>query len=184
MEDEKLVELALDGDDEALRTLHDRYVQPLFHYVYVQTGNHHDTEELIQDIFYKMAKSLAEFQGKSSFKTWVFAISRNVVIDYHRKQKKHKVTTSMPQSSLESFTEIVQSVEEQVIQSGQTDYLLQTMNQLPSDYQTVLHLRFVEGFSVKETAEIMSKTTFSVKSLQHRARKRMVSLIRTEVGEG
>lgn len=184
MEDEKLVKLALDGDDDALRTLHDRYVQPMFHYVYVQTGNHHDSEELIQDIFFKMARNLAKFQGNSSFKTWIFAISRNVVIDFHRKQKKHKSTTSVPQSTLEAFTEKVHSAEDQVIQKGLKKYLLQTMDQLPTDYQTVLHLRFVEEFSVKETAEIMSKTTFSVKSLQHRARKRMVSLIRNEVGEG
>ncbi|WP_280769596.1 RNA polymerase sigma factor [Salipaludibacillus daqingensis] len=184
MEDEKLVELALDGDDEALRTLHGRYVQPLFHYVYVQAGNHHDAEELIQDIFFKMAKNLARFQGKSSFKTWIFAISRNVVIDYHRKQKKHKATTFMPHSTLEAFTEKVHSAEEEVLDKGLKNYLLQTMNQLPTDYQAVLHLRFVEEFSVKETAEIMKKTTFSVKALQNRARKKMMSLIREEVGEG
>jgi len=183
MDDESLVELALDGDDEALRISHDRYVQPLFHYAYVQTGNHHDAEEIIQDIFYKMAKSLADFQGKSSFKTWIFAISRNVTIDYHRKQKKHKKSVAMPGKSLEPFTAPVKSAEDEVFQIGLKDDIFAALKQLPSDDQAVLQLRLIEGFSIKETAEIMSKTRFSVKSLQLRAKKKMIALMGRKVNE-
>lgn len=182
MEDEQLVESALDGDDNALRTLHERYVSQLFHYAYVQTGNHHDAEELLQDIFYKMASNLDKFQYKSSFKTWLFSIGRNVVIDFHRKQKRHRQSVPIPQPVLEPLTGISRSAEDEVFRNSLKEYLLTALRKMPEDYQTVLHLRFIEGFSIKDTAEIMSKSSFSVKSLQFRARKKMMSLIRNEVG--
>jgi len=57
------------------------------------------------------------------------------------------------------------------------------LKQLPSDDQAVLQLRLIEGFSIKETAEIMSKTRFSVKSLQLRAKKKMIALMGRKVNE-
>ncbi|RKL68312.1 RNA polymerase subunit sigma-24 [Salipaludibacillus neizhouensis] len=177
MEDENLVELVLDGDDGALETLHARYFQQLFQYIYMQTSDYHDSEEIIQDVFFKMARNLGEFEGKSSFKTWLFSISRNTVIDYYRKRDKHRKTMAMEQQELESFTDTVRSSEEQVIQNGMMDQIVQELNRLSPDYRTVLHLRLMEGFSTKETANIMGKTTFSVKSLQKRARKKLQSVL-------
>lgn len=181
MEDGRLVELVLDGDDGALETLHARYIQQLFQYVYMQTGNYHDTEEIIQDVFFKMAKNLWKFQGKSSFKTWLFSISRNTVIDYYRKQDKHRKTVAMGKAQLEAFTETVKSTEDQVMQKGIMNHITEALNRLSPDYRTVLHLRLIEGFSIRETADIMAKTTFAVKSLQNRARKKLADRVRNEV---
>jgi RNA polymerase sigma-70 factor, ECF subfamily len=81
-----LVQLALDGDDGALRQLHDRYIRQVFQYAYTQTRDYHQAEEITQDIMYKMASRLAQFKGDSNFKTWLFTIGRRVVIDHYRKQ--------------------------------------------------------------------------------------------------
>lgn len=94
MRDEDLVQKALEGDDSAFRELHDRYIGQVLRYAYMQTGDYHRSEEIAQDVMYKMAVHLANFQGRSSFKTWLFTIGRRVVIDYHRKYKK-KITQSI-----------------------------------------------------------------------------------------
>ncbi|WP_226037706.1 RNA polymerase sigma factor [Aquibacillus saliphilus] len=183
MEDERLVELVLDGDDEAFETLHDRYFQQLFQYVYVKTGNYHNAEEIIQDIFFKMAKNLWRFQGKSSFKTWLFSISQNTITDYYRKQNKYKKTMAMGHMELENLTEQVPSTESQVVQQDSLDEITKAINRLGPDYRTVLHLRLMEGFSIKETSYIMEKTTFAVKSLHNRAKKKLAECLRNEVEE-
>lgn len=180
MDDELLVERILAGDDEALQLLYERYFQPLFQYAYVQTGDYHHAEEVTQDIFCKMARNLAKFEGKSSFRTWLFAIGRHAVIDFQRKRKQD---IPMEKEKVEYFREQYHSANKQVSESPFADQVMSYLKKLPNDYRQVIYLRFVKGFSIADTAEVMSKTTIAVKSLQHRARNRLLQLIQSEVNE-
>lgn len=177
-----LVELALQGDDDALRQLHDRYIGQVFQYAYTQTGDYHRAEEVAQDVMYKMAVNLASFQGKSSFKTWLFAIGRRVVIDYHRKYKKDNEKIWLNEEQVLQVPE-QRSVEGEVLRHSLREQILRGLQQLSVDDRTVIYLRFVEGFSIDETAKIMSRTTLAIKSLQNRAKKKLAALIRSEVNE-
>lgn len=183
MGDEELVKLALEGDNEAFRHLHDRYIGKIFQYAYTQTGDYHQAEELAQDIMYKVASRLATFKGDSAFKTWLFTIGRRVVIDYHRSQKKHKHTVFMENDKVETFQEQSVSVEREVLQKEVNQQLMNGLNQLPIHYRMVLHLRFIEGFSISDTAEVMSKTTKSIKALQVRAKQQLSAILGNEVNE-
>ncbi|WP_216827393.1 RNA polymerase sigma factor [Alkalihalobacterium elongatum] len=181
MNDHELIREILTGDQQAIQELHDRYVDRIFHYIYIQTNSYHDTEELLQDVFFKAARQLDRFEGKSSFKTWIFKIARNVVIDYYRKKKKERNSIAIESQLLEDLVGKDESAENIFIRNIHIDEVLQSIDKLPSHYQTVLHLRFIEDFSIKETAEIMGKTTLAVKSLQHRARNALSAQIKLEV---
>ncbi|WP_413374894.1 RNA polymerase sigma factor [Alkalihalobacillus sp. 1P02AB] len=174
MEDEALVKQILAGDDQALRMLYERYFQPIFQYAFIQTGNYHDAEEITQDIFSKMARNLHTFKQDSSFKTWLYSIGRNVVIDHHRKQKRHKQVIPVPGSDMEA-------IKRESVQTAKTnkrlDEVLAYLSQLPDDYRTVIQLRFIDNFTLQETAHIMKKTLLSVKSLQHRAKKQLTAAV-------
>ncbi|GAF67015.1 hypothetical protein BTS2_3923 [Bacillus sp. TS-2] len=176
MEDEVLVTHILEGDDQALRVLYDRYFQSVFQYAYIQTGDYHFAEEVTQDIFSKMAKSLHTFKGKSAFKTWLYTLGRNVVIDFHRKQKRHKGVVSLPSEKMEEVSNNYNPQQNYEIR----EELIRCLNTLPEDYRTVIVLRFIEQFSIQETAKVMKKTALSVKSLQHRARKQLAQLMEGE----
>ncbi|UCZ55017.1 RNA polymerase sigma factor [Bacillus shivajii] len=181
MNDHELIREILTGDQQAIQQLHERYVDRIFHYIYIQTNSYHDTEELLQDVFFKAARQLSRFEGKSSFKTWIFKIARNVVIDYYRKQNKERLSISMDQDVIENMGGKDESAENTVLRHIQVDEVLKTIDKLPVHYQTVLHLRFIEDFSIKETAEIMGKTTLSVKSMQRRARQALSEQVKLEV---
>lgn len=183
MQDEKLIELILDGDDNALRQLHDRYVNQIFRYAYTQLGDYYQAEEVTQDIVFKMAQNLASFKGKATFKTWLFAIGRRVVIDYHRKNKKHQNNVMVETEKMDGLIEPYPSVEDEVVQKSSNEQLLSCIQQLAQNDRMVIHLRFIEGFSVAETAKVMSKTSLAVKSLQVRAKKKLAELMRKEVVE-
>lgn len=178
MEDETLVEQILAGDDEALRLLYERYFQQIFQYALIQTGDYHYAEEVTQDIFCKMARHLAKFERKSSFKTWLFAIGRNTVIDFQRKRRRD---IPMEREKVEYFFERANSSIEANSDYAFIEKVFAYLNKLPDDYRLVLYLRFVKGFSLADTAKVMKRTTLAVKSLQHRARNKLLQLIQGEV---
>lgn len=182
MKDEDLVKMALQGDDNAFRKLHDRYIGQVFRYAYVQTGDYHRAEEIAQDVMYKMAVNLNQFKGKSSFKTWLFTIGRRVVIDYHRKYSKENQNVYVNQELLNQEQE-PELVEQRIVRNSVFEELLNVMENMSPDDRTVLHLRFFEGLSLKETAKVMSKTVLAVKSLQTRAKKKLIAQLRREVSE-
>lgn len=181
MEDHELIHQVLEGDQSAIEKLHGRYVDRIFNYIFMQTSNYHDSEELLQDVFYKTASGLHTFRGRSSFETWIFRITRNVIIDYYRKNKKRNNSISMNQTILDSMTGSEESAENAVLRELDMDEAMFTLEKLPDHYRMVLQLRFIEGFSIKETANIMGKTTLSVKALQHRARKALLEQIQPGV---
>ncbi|WP_051314870.1 RNA polymerase sigma factor [Alteribacter aurantiacus] len=76
MTDQDLINNILSGDEEAIEILHERYVDRIYTYIKAQTNNHHDAEELLQDVFFKVAKQLDRFEGRASFKTWLLTITR------------------------------------------------------------------------------------------------------------
>ncbi|MET3683589.1 RNA polymerase sigma-70 factor (ECF subfamily) [Alkalibacillus flavidus] len=181
MTDEELIRQALAGDDSAVRDLHERYVDRVFQYLYIQTNHYHDAEELLQDVFYKAAKNLAKFKGRSSFKTWLFSICRHAVIDYYRTNKNGQHETSMDHDVVEALSESKASAESVVM--GQFGYedVVDDILDLPYTYREVLHLRFIEGLSIRETAKVMEKTTVAVKGIQKRAKKELSHRMESEV---
>lgn len=107
------------------------------------------------------------YTGKSSFKTWLYAIGRNVAIDYIRKNAKER---SIP---LEECTEHADEelLESRYIQEERKIMLHRAMNHLKPEYRQVLWLIYFEGFSNKEVAKIMRKSVHAIESLASRARK-------------
>ncbi|ADH97761.1 RNA polymerase sigma factor [Salisediminibacterium selenitireducens] len=181
MTDEELIQEILDGNDEAMKELHGRHVQSVFQYLYIQMSDYHDAQELLQDVMYKAARRLATFKGDSAFKTWLFAIAKHAVIDYYRTRGKRRRTTAVDNTVMDAVGDLKESAEQTVIRQMETESVMQTIRQLPQTYRDVLHLRFIEGFSIKETAKVMGKTSMSVKALQKRARAELVNRIGNEV---
>ena len=85
----------LAGDDSALGDIVREYKDGLTIYLNSFTNNIHDAEELMEETFLKIAYKKPRFSGKSSFKTWLFSIGRNIAIDYLRRIKKKKNDTSL-----------------------------------------------------------------------------------------
>ncbi|MDQ0208350.1 RNA polymerase sigma factor [Alkalicoccobacillus murimartini] len=179
MDDNELVTRILEGDQLAVNTLHERYAKKLFNYIYSQTNHYHDSEELIQDIFFKAASNLSHFKKKSSFKTWIFKIARNAIIDYYKSAyiRNHFIEY---QSHNDGNHE---GADATAIRHEQVEFIHHAINKLPLSYRTVLYLRYIEDFTLKETASVMGKTIYSIKALQKRAQKMLKDDIGVEVQE-
>ena len=164
----------LAGDDDGMTALIRDYKDGLQLYLNSFTHNLHLAEDCVQDTFVKLAIKKPKFQGRSTFKTWLYAIGRNVAIDALRRARQHIPLDEC--AELADRTDIEQNYlkEEQKIQ------LHRAIRELKSDYQQVLYLTYFENFSNDETAQIMHKTRRQIQNLLHNARKSLKSELEKE----
>ena len=134
-------------------------------------------EELTEDTFVLLGTKKPKFREKSSFKTWLYAIGRNIAID-HLRRTAGKTCVSIEE--MPEMTDDETAVEEAYIKKEQQITIHKAMRKLHPKYQQVLWLIYFEGFSNKEAARIMKKSLRSLESVLYRARKSLRSQLETE----
>jgi len=164
--DAELLEQARRFDPDALRTLHNRLYGPVYRYVHFKVSDPQASEDLTSEVFLRMLEALK--QGKMWNTTpdaWVFGITRNVVADHYRKSgRRGEVALD---ESLAVPDE--QNITQRVLVAEQHEELAQAVTTLTDEQRDVVLLRFMEGLSVNDVAEMLNKTPGAVKGLQHRA---------------
>lgn len=166
-----LIERAQAGEAVAFGEIYDRYVDTVFRYVYFRVGNRMLAEDLTSDTFLRALKRIGSFtwQGRD-LGAWLVTIARNLVAD-HYKSKRYKLEVSTG-SVLDDDTEDrgpEGSPEATVVDHITNLTLLTAVKLLPPEQQECIVLRFLQGFSVAETAQTMGKNTGAIKALQYRA---------------
>ena len=165
--DAPLVLMAQDGHQAGLENLYRKYIEPMCRFCYWQTNRSQDAEDLTQDIFVEMAKSLHTFKGNSSFKNWLYVIAKRQVSNWI-KQKY-----DLPQLPL--FDQIPEP--ENWIDPDNTALKEQTVKQLladlPETERQVMSARYLDNLSVNETATKYQLSAANVKVITHRALKKL-----------
>ena len=165
------------GDVHGLDEIIIEYSDGLILYLTSIVGNIQTAEELTEDTFVLLGTKKPKFKEKSSFKTWLYAIGRNIAVDHLRKYSK-KACISLEDAS--EMTDDENAVEEAYIRKEQQIIVHKAMRKLQPSYQQVLWLIYFEGFSNKEAAKIMKKSLRSLESMLYRARKSLRSQLETE----
>lgn len=166
-----LMRLAKDGHTDAFNRLYEMYFVPIFRYIYFRVKNRVETEDLVQEVFLKVYKSISKFQdkGKSPL-NFFFTIARNTIIDYWRKKKEIKLDN--PQDILK-----ISDVNESPWSLLQKNEIVSTINEaikcLPSEQQEVIILKFINDLSNQEIAELLKKNEAAIRQLQCRALKNL-----------
>jgi RNA polymerase sigma-70 factor (ECF subfamily) len=157
----------LAGDDEGLHEIICKYRTGLILYLNSFVQNIHTAEELTEDTFAELAIRCPKFSGKSSFKTWLYAIGRNITAKYLRKHAKLSI---VPLESQEYLAD-EESLESNYIKNEQQRMVHKAMHSLKSEYRQVLYLSYFGEFSNEEAAAIMKKSKRQIESLLYNARK-------------
>ena len=157
----------LDGDDNGLVEIIGHYRYGLTLYIGDIVGDICLAEDIMQEVFVKLAVKKPKFGGKSSFKTWLYSVARNRALDRLRQIARHKETPLDECFEASDETDI----EKQYIKEEQKIELHKAMKRLSSDYAQVLYLRYFEDFDTNEIAGIMRKSKKQVGDLLYRAKK-------------
>ncbi|MCE7982677.1 MAG: sigma-70 family RNA polymerase sigma factor [Caldilinea sp. CFX5] len=173
-----LLEGAASFDERALGELYDRYEARIYSYIYRRTGNESLAEDLTAQVFLKMLEAIRGDKGwHSSFSGWLYRIAHNAVIDYYRQRDRQQ------QVSLEDTLTTTASDHNPVVMaeaSLDAQRLRTAIGRLTEEQSEVITLRFLEGYSISEVAEMLDKTEGSIKALQYRAVTTLRQLLQHE----
>ncbi|KXK61878.1 RNA polymerase subunit sigma-24 [Micromonospora rosaria] len=174
-----LVERAQAGDAEAFGLLYDRYVDTVFRFVYFRVGNRQLAEDLTSDTFLRALKRIGSFtwQGRD-LGAWLVTIARNLVADHFKSGRyRLEVTTGDVLDADREDRGPEGSPEAAVVEHITNVALLTAVKQLNPEQQECIVLRFLQGFSVAETARAMGKNEGAIKALQYRAVRALARLL-------
>lgn len=172
--DRDLIERAKRGDDAAFDTFTKNYLSAVYTFCLRYLGNSDDAQDAVQETFVKAWRSLGKFDTKRAVKPWLFQIAKNTATDLMRKRRSIAfsdiVTTA--DSDLD-FSDTLPDAEPLPDNMFETEELGETVRlalaALPARDRLLLLLRYEEGFSFEEIANILETPANTVRSLHRRA---------------
>jgi RNA polymerase sigma-70 factor, ECF subfamily len=171
-----LIEAASAGDDVAFRDLAERYRRELHVHCYRMLGSVHDAEDALQETLLRAWRHLDSFEGRSSFRAWLYRIATNVCLAALGKGPEPRtgepaVLTPYPDAWLDELpSEAAEPGARYDLRESVQLALLAAVQTLPPGQRAALLLRDVLGFSAKEVAELLEVSPTSVHSAVRRAR--------------
>jgi RNA polymerase sigma-70 factor, ECF subfamily len=146
-----------------------------FHYRF--TGDRFEAENLAQETFIKAYLKYNTLKESKKFKSWLFSIARNIVIDFFRKNKNREV--ALGNEMVENYIETTSADFQNHVENDEiTKELEKCIDTLSSQDRTLIKLLYFEGFSYKEISQIMKINQNTLKSRLHRARTTLLETIR------
>ena len=154
--------------------LYEKYHADLFQFLFYMVNNRELAEDLVQEVYIKVLKSYDRFEGKSSEKTWMFSIARNVAIDFFRKK------TSLKEQLLDNFNLHVKSLNDQnplpeeiTLANEEIKQVYRGLQCCSFEQRIVILYRYFQDFSIADTATALGWSESKVKTTQHRAIKKL-----------
>jgi RNA polymerase sigma-70 factor (ECF subfamily) len=180
MQDEQvLVDRISSGDSTAFQELVEGYKKKVYYIAYDITGDHDDAEDVSQEVFIKVFRSLKTFRRNAKLSSWLYQISVNASIDLLRKKsskpeklmddfERADIRENLPGSSVHAQNP-EQSAENIMIQH----HLSQALQKISPKERSVFVMRHYNEFKIREIAEILNVSPGTVKALFYRAARKL-----------
>lgn len=182
MDEEKIIEEAKSGDKKAMAELVKAYEKTIYNFAFKICRNPDKAEDIMQETFFSMIKSLKQFDGKSKLSTWLYRIVVNHCLMEGRKKRHDFVSIDDDDNGLydSTYTADWDNIPVNSIENKELRTILdKAIEKLAPDYRAVFLLRDVEGLSTEETGKVTELSVPAVKSRLHRAR----AFLRNEINE-
>ena len=167
-----LVEKCKTGHSSSQCQLYELYVDAMYNIGMRMLGNKEDAEDIVQDSFVDAFKNLAGFKYESTFGAWLKRIVINKSINYLKAKRILVVPMEDHEFHLHNDPpETVEAIDIKKVKVG--------IEKLPSGYKQILNLYLIEGYDHNEIGEILEVSTSTSKSQYHRAKKKLVEIIKT-----
>lgn len=176
-DDAALVREILAGSEEAAFELVKRFEKPVFALILRMVRDRPLAEDLAQEAFVKAFRALDSFHQDRKFSSWLFKIAHNTTIDHLRRATPDEVPLETDGEGLDPLATLsapeIEEPDRQAARRDMRDAFELCLSRLRPDYRQVVVLRFQEGLSYEEIAEICELPMGTVKTHLHRARKQL-----------
>jgi RNA polymerase sigma-70 factor (ECF subfamily) len=175
--DAELIERCLRKDNAAWEMVIVRFRRRVFHIAYKFTGKHDEAEDLTQEIFLKVFKSLDKFNRDADFSTWLSSVARNYCIDHYRARKREKEVLVEDALAYDlapaSYGNPYRALEDQ----DRRSLMRRGLDQLPDKLREAVILRDLQGLTYQEMATRLALPEGTVKSRINRGREELARLL-------
>ena len=179
--DFELVERCLAGDEAAWESLVRLHTKRVFAIAYRFTGSDTQAQDLTQDVFLRVFRSLKSFRsGEGSFQVWLARLTRNLLIDHYRRSKLERASDSIEDSvsMLESKTAVESRTDSRVVGREASELLQAALQKLSPELRETVILRDLEELEYREIAQALNVPEGTVKSRLNRGRAELARLLR------
>jgi RNA polymerase sigma-70 factor, ECF subfamily len=170
---DEILDRAIRGDSVALDALMRAYEETVFKFAFRVCRNEERAKETVQETFVNVIRKLSQFDRRSSFTTWLYAVVTNNCLMQRRKEVQDERLESMEVSTVSRQVLSIQAeerAEDAVLNNELKGKLDEAIQALPLDYRIVFVLRDLEELSAEETAQVLKLSIPAVKSRLRRAR--------------
>ena len=176
---ERVIQQCLEGDQAAWEAIVRQYRRKVFNLAYKFVGKHDAAEDLTQDIFLKIFKSLGTFDRRANFQTWLISVSRNLCIDHYRSVRKERETIDRDVDA----NELTPASREPgpmatLEQHDRVSLLREALAAIPETLRTAVVLRDLQELSYQEIADRLRLAEGTVKSRINRGRTELARQVR------
>ena len=159
------------GDLDRMALLFQRYHRPLYGFLYHMTGQKEASEDMVQNVFYRMLRSRHTFTGQGEFRTWMYHLARNVLKDHLKKAARSR---SMPEWEAKIADDDL--IEEQLERKQELEMLQHKIERLSPESREVLVLSRYQDLKYSEIAGVLDISVAAVKVRIHRAIRQLKML--------
>jgi len=181
---EAIIQRCLQGDELAWNTIVEQYRRKVFNVAYKFVGRHEEAEDLTQDIFIKIFKSLGTFDRRANFQTWLISVSRNLCIDHYRsvRQERQAIDHQIDPNELSPVAHEpgpIAAIEQQ----DRVLLLREALAALPESLRKAVLMRDIQELTYQEIADKLHLPEGTVKSRINRGRTELARQIRRLRGD-
>ncbi len=178
MEDFELINKFMDGDEESFRIIVDKYQKYILNICSRFTHNKETSEDLAQEVFIEVYRSINNFRGDSKLSTWIYRIAVTKSLDYLKSQKREKrfavIKSLFVENDIEketgSLPDLGSNPQKKIEEEDRMKILSIALESLPEKQRVAFMLNKYDGLNYHEIADILGATISSVESLIHRAK--------------
>lgn len=184
--DEDVMEMFQGGYEEAFNEIVTRYRDRIHHFIFRYTRDHLDSEDIVQETFFRVYRSKHSYERIARFSTWLYTIANNLIRTHHRKAVRHRTVSIFERETdeQEMQLELVDTAitpDLAVDESVMVAYVQRALNELPAEFCDILVMRDVQNLTYEEIMEITGLPMGTVKSRINRGRARIQTMLQNYI---
>jgi RNA polymerase sigma factor (sigma-70 family) len=180
--DQHYINEALRGNEKAFAVIVNHYKDLVFTLANKMLKNREQAEEIAQDTFIKIYRSLSKFKGESKFSTWVYKITYNTCLDFLKQNKKENAILYIEEFSEHQIKAIGSSIEN-LDETERQKKIHECIELLPSEDAFLLTLYYFDNLSIEEVSKVIGSNANNVKIKLYRSRKKLASILNEQLDQ-
>jgi RNA polymerase sigma-70 factor (ECF subfamily) len=184
LSDHELLEGLRAGSEPHFTALYDRYFQRIYAFVHSRIRNHADAEEIVQETFVTVFKSIENYRGQASLLSWIFGIAKNLANNSIRRRKTHETKLGeVPRETLGPRPGLMSGTPEENLHLRRFTETVRSQLSGVSEWQAeIFAMRHFENLSIPEIARRTDRTSDAIRSSLYRVKRMVVEA--AELGPG